>query len=960
MRNPKLTAFVAVLAATFATTVAAGPSATSAQGSGALVTSVDSSMGASDEPVVDRDKRGRVVLIRSASGTSFRAASAGVSPRRAALGHAARYARAFGVDASDLVATRVAPSATGGSVVHLRQQVDGLPVLGGELVMSLAAGGGLLSVAGRVATGRAPGMGGISSGRAVRVALASVAKRADRKTGELVGASEGEWVYEPELLGVRGGLEPRRVWRVEVTDGAAVRQMVLVDAATGRVLLHVDQVKAALERRVCDNQNQQQSVSDCAYVSSPARTETGPVSAVADVNSAFELTGAAGDMYAEVGGLDLTQLIGSGGATKRLSSWVRYCTPVSVDPTCPMPNAFWSGREMFFGDGYAGADDVVAHEMTHGVIEKFSDLFYFHQSGAINESLADILGEFLDHRHASAGDAPGDWRLGEDLPGGAIRDLADPTLFGQPDKMTSPLYDPDPLLADNGGVHTNSGVGNKTAYLISQGGTFNGVTVTGVDGGDPALTKTATLYVEVLKRLTSGAGYADLGRTLEQTCAELAAAETAAFTTGDCDSVSAAVSATELAKSPTVPGAAPLPDVAASCPAGTIKVPLFSNDGSLSGLGPSHWGIWTTAPYSSWGVPANARTGTTSLFAFNPDPGTYGDPWVSHVTMTLPASLPAGEPAYLHFDQWRLFEWTDGPTPTYNDGGTVTVLAAPDLAGTYTAQALPAEAWVNGPTDPLALTDPANPMPGFGGDSHGWTSSRLDLSSLSGQAVKIRWVVRGDVAGSYIGWFLDNLSVYSCHTPAPPGPVTDLSGSPLSGPRVRLTWNAPMDVGDGLSGYLVTRSDGEHQVLPADANTLTTGTLARDTRYSFKVRTLGAGGVNGTARSVTLRPPDITMAASATKVRKGTRIVFKGTAFEAGTRTPAKGQYLTLKWRRPGTTQWRSWLPDGSVLYDRVASDATFKIAAVAKRTLIYRVVLPSSGEWFPGTSNSVKVRVTG
>ena len=33
-------------------------------------------------------------------------------------------------------------------------------------------------------------------------------------------------------------------------------------------------------------------------------------------------------------------------------------------------------------------------------------------------------------------------------------------------------------------MHSNSGVGNKTAYLISQGGTFNGQTITGIDGGD--------------------------------------------------------------------------------------------------------------------------------------------------------------------------------------------------------------------------------------------------------------------------------------------------------------------------------------------------------------------------------------------------------------------------------------------------------------------------------------------
>ena len=44
--------------------------------------------------------------------------------------------------------------------------------------------------------------------------------------------------------------------------------------------------------------------------------------------------------------------------------------------------------------------------MTHGVTERNSDLFYWGQSGAINESLADIMGEIVDHRQPlGAGDA---------------------------------------------------------------------------------------------------------------------------------------------------------------------------------------------------------------------------------------------------------------------------------------------------------------------------------------------------------------------------------------------------------------------------------------------------------------------------------------------------------------------------------------------------------------------------
>ena len=71
---------------------------------------------------------------------------------------------------------------------------------------------------------------------------------------------------------------------------------------------------------------------------------------------------------------------------------------------------------MVFGTGYAAADDVVGHELTHGYVERTSGLFYLHQSGALNESLADTIGEIVDHRNP-ASDDDADWTIGEDLAG---------------------------------------------------------------------------------------------------------------------------------------------------------------------------------------------------------------------------------------------------------------------------------------------------------------------------------------------------------------------------------------------------------------------------------------------------------------------------------------------------------------------------------------------------------------
>ena len=47
--------------------------------------------------------------------------------------------------------------------------------------------------------------------------------------------------------------------------------------------------------------------------------------------------------------------------------------------------------------------------------------------------------------------------------------MKNPPAFGDPDRMTSPNYTIDQGEGDAGGVHTNSGVNNKAAYLITDG-----------------------------------------------------------------------------------------------------------------------------------------------------------------------------------------------------------------------------------------------------------------------------------------------------------------------------------------------------------------------------------------------------------------------------------------------------------------------------------------------------------
>ncbi|MCC7244878.1 MAG: M4 family metallopeptidase [Saprospiraceae bacterium] len=138
-----------------------------------------------------------------------------------------------------------------------------------------------------------------------------------------------------------------------------------------------------------------------------------------------------------------------------------------------MENAFWNGNAMWYGNGgptfkrLARGLDVGAHEMTHGVIESTANLEYQYESGALNESFADIFAVMVDE---------GDWLIGEDVmqpgqnPNNALRSLQDPhngvsssSTWYQP-KHTNEQYNGND---DNGGVHINSGITNHAFYLFA-------------------------------------------------------------------------------------------------------------------------------------------------------------------------------------------------------------------------------------------------------------------------------------------------------------------------------------------------------------------------------------------------------------------------------------------------------------------------------------------------------------
>ena len=147
-------------------------------------------------------------------------------------------------------------------------------------------------------------------------------------------------------------------------------------------------------------------------------------------------------------------------------------------------NAFWDGTQLVFGDGdgrvfdrFTKPVDVLAHEFSHAVVEHTAGLIYRGQSGALNESVADVFASCLKQRLLGQDAGAGDWLIGEGifLPtirARALRDMAAPgTAYDDPELGADPqvghMDDYVDTTADNGGVHLNSGIPNKAFQLAA-------------------------------------------------------------------------------------------------------------------------------------------------------------------------------------------------------------------------------------------------------------------------------------------------------------------------------------------------------------------------------------------------------------------------------------------------------------------------------------------------------------
>lgn len=370
--------------------------------------------------------------------------------------------------AREVRATSEGPDREGDEVVRVQRVVDGLEVVGatgvvhvrGDKVTYLAA-----NFPTDIVRPTAPGL---------------LADAASRRAVEAVGSPSGAAAGSARLVVFNRGLitgetaHSVQAWEVAVAAPAGAQSWtVYVDASTGEVALVIDEAETARRRHVFTAHNTTDTASAAFSGAGDLwMDEKGVVAggrADSDASAVHRHLATVYDYFSSAFGRKSYD-----DQDSTLAAWVHFGTTGN--------NAQWDhdSNSLFFMDGVVSLD-VVAHEFTHGVNRHSADLVYSHQPGALNESMSDVFAAFIDK-------GAGQWDIGEELTAtalkGPIRSLRDPSLHGQPDHMNgySVRTRADGTPVDHGGVHRNSGIPNKAAYLLTVGATHptSGIAVRGI------------------------------------------------------------------------------------------------------------------------------------------------------------------------------------------------------------------------------------------------------------------------------------------------------------------------------------------------------------------------------------------------------------------------------------------------------------------------------------------------
>jgi Zn-dependent metalloprotease len=667
-----------------------------------------------------------------------------------------QYGAVFGVTAPrlQLAGARVSSDETG-SDVRLDQRHNGLPVFDARLVVHFDAAGAITAVNGTFLPGlKVPLQPALGAATAAAAAVTAVASARGVDAAALSASSPVLGVTKAGLA--RDVAGPQALAWSTTVSGPGVRQFVFVDAIRGGVVEMFDGLPT--ERRRENYNMLEQSNYDLAV---RCRFEGDAASGEPDCDNAFVYSGDTYNLYWNGFRRDSVDNLGL-----TLKSYVHFFSSIC-------PNAFWNGQFMTYCSTFPH-DDVAGHEITHGVTEFSANLVYAYQPGALNESFSDIFGETIDLLNTSENEPDSRWQIGEGIAGlGPIRDMSDPTIFGDPDATDSPNYTCS--ASDNGGVHSNSGVPNKAYFLMADGGTHNGILVNGI-----GLTRASAVeYRALTSYLGRYSDFADTNEALLASCRDLrnkklrdpdpetgGGFSSARIGKAECAQVKNALDAVRMS-APVCAGAGPQP-APALCATGA-PARLFFDDHETGSPGWSE--SVDTARYTGqhWGKASDFTFSGVSAWRVNDEltSCSSGD-WTSDVYLVSPPVNLAGatNPTLRFVHDFFTEGGYDGGTIEINLNGTWTKLERGDFTlNAYNGQmSLDSTAPNWTPTSRNVFTGYRTPgnFPNLT-----YSESRVALGSYlardADKVVQFRFRFGTDFCnGTEIGWYLDDVEVYEC------------------------------------------------------------------------------------------------------------------------------------------------------------------------------------------------------
>ncbi|MDX3641094.1 M4 family metallopeptidase [Streptomyces sp. MB09-02B] len=379
--------------------------------------------------------------------------------------------------------------------VHTRYErtYDGLPVLGGDLVVETSKAGATEGIVKATKAKIAvPSLTPtVSKGKAEKQALGA-AKAEDAKSPDInraprkvVWAASGKPVlaYETVVGGFQHDGTPQELHVItDATSGAKLYEWEAIETGTGNTVYSGQVTLGTTQSGSTFNLTDGARGNHKTYNLNRGTSGTGTLfsgpddvwgngtpsnleSAGADAHYGAALTW---DYYKNVHGR--SGIRGDGvGAYSRVHYGNNYV------------NAFWSDSCfcMTYGDGSGNANpltsiDVAAHEMTHGLTSNTAGLNYSGESGGLNEATSDIFGATVEFFAANSSDV-GDYLIGEE-----ININGDGTPLRYMDRPSKDGSSKDAWYSGIGSidVHYSSGPANHFFYLLSEGSgakTINGV-----------------------------------------------------------------------------------------------------------------------------------------------------------------------------------------------------------------------------------------------------------------------------------------------------------------------------------------------------------------------------------------------------------------------------------------------------------------------------------------------------